>query len=214
MTPAADPMNSAFAQSGQTSRPVTVFWKGSRTRRWQSGHSWADSPMKISLWPAQLSVRLRTQPGGTWSNPGSAACRVLIAASRFAQGNRAWSHCVDHRCAVASLVTRLTDADAYDSRVSITRLRLRLLMLAAAAGFLAIAPHESPDPYAQSQRRTFAAEFNEAGANGAGTGQDDEVQPMMAAGVGFAARVVVDGCGGEPGRCTARATETAGSAGL
>jgi hypothetical protein len=33
MTPAADPMNRAFAQSGQTSRPVVVFWKESRTLR-------------------------------------------------------------------------------------------------------------------------------------------------------------------------------------
>jgi hypothetical protein len=32
-------MNKAFAQSGQTSRPVTVFSNGSRTLRRQSGHS-------------------------------------------------------------------------------------------------------------------------------------------------------------------------------
>jgi hypothetical protein len=51
IAPAADPMNRAFAQSGQTSRPVIVSLKGPRTRRRQSGHSRADRPIAISSWP-------------------------------------------------------------------------------------------------------------------------------------------------------------------
>jgi hypothetical protein len=42
ITPAADPMARALAQSGQTSRPVIVLSKGALTRRRQSGHSRAD----------------------------------------------------------------------------------------------------------------------------------------------------------------------------
>jgi hypothetical protein len=59
ITPAADPMNNAFAQSGQISRPVIVFLKGSRTRRRQSGHFRVDSPIAISSWLAPCSVGLR-----------------------------------------------------------------------------------------------------------------------------------------------------------
>lgn len=40
---AAEPMNRAFAQSGQTSRPVIVSSNGSRTLRPQSGQSRPDT---------------------------------------------------------------------------------------------------------------------------------------------------------------------------
>lgn len=62
IAPAADPMNRAFAQSGQTSRPVIVFWRGSLTRRPQSGHSRPDKPMSTSVigQPGAYDHRART----------------------------------------------------------------------------------------------------------------------------------------------------------
>lgn len=42
----AEPRNSALAQSGHTSRPVTVFWNSSCTTRPQSGHVLPDKLAK------------------------------------------------------------------------------------------------------------------------------------------------------------------------
>lgn len=48
MAPAAEPMKRAFAQSGQTSRPVTVVVNGFLTRRPQSGQLRPDKLMSTS----------------------------------------------------------------------------------------------------------------------------------------------------------------------
>jgi hypothetical protein len=62
IAPTAEPVNRAFAQSGQTSRSVIVFSKGSLTLRSQSGQSRADSPIATSRVRLLRRVRRRRTP--------------------------------------------------------------------------------------------------------------------------------------------------------
>lgn len=83
IAPAADPMNSALAQSGQTSRPVIVFANGSRILRPQSGQPRPDSPTVyftlIIGWPARRRrsvTKMATATGAMATRPTNALTPV------------------------------------------------------------------------------------------------------------------------------------------
>jgi hypothetical protein len=80
IAPEAEPMNKAFAQSGQTSRPVTVSSKGALMRRLQSGQSLPDRLMPTSC---DRSAR-RVRPPRQWYDAERSRGRWHRAASAFA----------------------------------------------------------------------------------------------------------------------------------